>query len=162
MHQRFGGQLTWNQCGIIFEVVEGLKLSSPTVVAACFRLGRWERRQHSIRAWPAVVLCSSSTPTGEESEGPQPSRHNTDNLREDGDSSVCLDSGRNGDASSKDGAGRSGGRVASGASISGNLRLDLDDWPTKSTKVSRGSGNSIGGGRLRLKWGVDIDIQVTT
>lgn len=128
-------------------------------MGSCFGLGRWKRQRYSIRTWPSVALCSSPTPTGEENDAPQPTGRNTDNLREDGDDYLFLDFVRNDEASQNNGASRTGGRVAGRVSTPQNPRFDQDGLPTTSTKVSSGSGMTDG--RLRLKWGIDLDIQVT-
>lgn len=127
-------------------------------MGSCFGLGRWKCQRRNIRTWPSVGLCSTPTPAGKEGDESRLTGDNTDDRQEDGGAFVGLDSGGNDVASPNNGASRSGGRMAGRASSPENSGFDPYDVSTTSTKV--GSGKSMTEGRLRLKWGIDLDIQV--
>lgn len=132
-----------------------LNITGPTSVGYCFGLGRWKRQQRNIRKWLSVSLRSTPTPAGEEFDGSPVIGPIKENLQEDEDAFVGLNSSLNYIASLKNERSQSGGRMADRAPSYENPRYGKE----ASTKV--GNRGGMAESRLRLKWGVDLDIQVT-
>lgn len=127
-------------------------------MVSCFGLRRWKRQRRNIRTWPSVSLRSTPTPAGEEYNEPPVIGPNTENLQEVEDVFASLNASVNDIASLKDGTSRSRGRVAGRTPSYENPQYVQEDLPTVSAKVGNRSG--MAEGRLRLKWGIDLDIQV--
>ena len=143
-----------------------LTVCCPTAMDAWFGSRRWKRQRQNIRTWPSIALCSSTTPGGEKQNMPQPTRLDTDDVRDDDDDGddgddafVRLEYVGDDDTNQSDGGGLSGGRIAGKTSSRDNPRFPRIASPKTSTNVS--SRRGMTDGRLRLKWGIDVDIQVT-